>query len=195
MIELSALKTYLKDLSDIQEEYQMGYKIAATMVNFELLLENLEDETVETLCPFIRKTLLTAVIWTEKFARGTTIPKLELLKIGLGRGLFAIQCTRTRNFSRVEWQIKTGIRSFVLKAGNNGKMPKIKIKCVPDKPVKCPFCGSEDIKDIICGLPAPDFDYSRYVPGGCCRMPDSPQWHCDNCFAKFKKSSKRSKKI
>ena len=47
MIEADALKTYLEDLSDISEEYQTGYKIAATMVNFELLLENLEDETVE----------------------------------------------------------------------------------------------------------------------------------------------------
>ena len=62
MIELSALKTYLENLSDISAEYQTGYKIAATMVNFELLLENFEDETVETLFPFIRKTLLTAVI-------------------------------------------------------------------------------------------------------------------------------------
>ena len=85
MLELSALKTYLENLSDIQEEYQTGYKIAATMVNFELLLENLEDETVETLFPFIRKTLLTAVIWSEKFAESTTIPKIELLKSGLGR--------------------------------------------------------------------------------------------------------------
>ena len=195
MIELSALKTYLENLSDIQEEYQTGYKIAATMVNFELLLENFEDETVKTLFPFIRKTLLTAVIWTEKFAGGTTIPKIELLKSGLGRGFFAIQCTGTRNFSYVDWQIKSGIRSCINAKENKGKKPKIKVKTVSDKPVQCPFCGSEDIKDIIYGLPAPDFDYSRYVPGGCCRMPDSPQWHCDNCFAKFKKSSKRSKKI
>ena len=195
MIELSALKTYLENLSDISEEYQTGYKIAAEMINFELLLENLEDETVETLFPFLRKTLLTAVLWSEKFAEGTAIPKVELLKSGLGRGLFAIQCTGTRNFSYVDWQIKTTIRSFVLEAENNGKMPKIKIKCVPDKPEKCPFCGSEDIKDIVYGMPRVDFDYSRYISGGCVVMPDSPKWHCDNCFAKFKKSAKRSKKI
>lgn len=35
MIERSAFKTYLENLSDISEEYQTGYKIAATMVNFE----------------------------------------------------------------------------------------------------------------------------------------------------------------
>ena len=194
MIELSALKTYLENLSDISEEYQTGYKIAATMVNFELLLENLEDETVETLFSFIRKTLLTAVIWTEKFAGGTAIPKVELLKNGLGRGFFAIQCTGTRNFSRVEWQIKSGIRACINAKENKGKKPKIKVKTVSDKPEKCPFCESDDIKEIIYGLPRVDFDYSRYISGGCVVMQDSPKWHCDNCFAKFKKSSKRSKK-
>ena len=194
MIEADALKTYLEDLSDIPEECQAGYKIAATMVNFELLLENLKDETVETLFPFIRRTLLTAVIWTEKFAGGTTIPKVELLKNGLGRGFFAIQCTGTRNFSYVDWQIKSGIRSCINVKDNKGKKPKIKIKSVSRKPAKCPFCESDDIKEIIYGLPRVDFDYSRYISGGCVVMPDSPKWHCDNCFAKFKKSSKRSKK-
>ena len=194
MIELSALKTYLEDLSDIPEEYQTGYKIAAEMINFELLLKNLEDETVETLFPFIRKTLLTAVIWAEKFAEGTTIPKVELLKSGLGRGFFAIQCTGTRNFSYVDWQIKSGIRSSINAKENKGKKPKIKVKTVCAQPEKCPFCGSDDIKEIVYGLPSVDFDYSRYISGGCVVMPDSPKWHCDNCFAKFKQAPKRSKK-
>ena len=194
MIELSALKTYLENLSDISEEYQTGYKIAATMVNFELLLENLKDDTVETLFPFIRKTLLTAVIWAEKFAEGTTIPKVELLKNGLGRGFFAIQCTGTRNFSYVDWQIKSGIRSCINVKENKGKKPKIKVKTGSDKPEKCPFCGSDDIKALVYGMPRVDFDYSRYISGGCVVMPDSPKWHCDNCFAKFKQASKRSKR-
>ena len=193
MIELSALKTYLEDFSDIPEEYQTGYKIAATMVNFELLLENLEDETVETLFPFIRKTLLTAVIWAEKFAEGTTIPKVELLKSGLGRGFFAIQCTGTRNFSYVDWQIKSGIRSSINVKGNN-EDKNIKITSISRKPAKCPFCGADDIKEIVYGMPSIDFDYSRYISGGCVVMPDSPKWHCDNCFAKFKQASKRSKR-
>lgn len=193
MIELSALKTYLENLSDISEEYQTGYKIAATMVNFELLLENLEDETVETLFPFIRKTLLTAVIWAEKFAEGTTIPKVELLKSGLGRGFFAIQCTGTRNFSYVDWQIKSGIRSSINVKGNN-EDKNIKITSISRKPAKCPFCGADDIKEIVYGMPSIDFDYSRYISGGCVVMPDSPKWHCDNCFAKFKQASKRSKR-
>ena len=193
MIELSALKTYLEDFSDIPEEYQKGYKIAATMVNFELLLENLEDETVETLFPFIRKTLLTAVIWAEKFAEGTTIPKVELLKSGLGRGFFAIQCTGTRNFSYVDWQIKSGIRSSINVKGNN-EDKNIKITSISRKPAKCPFCGADDIKEIVYGMPSIDFDYSRYISGGCVVMPDSPKWHCDNCFAKFKQASQRSKR-
>ena len=193
MIELSALKTYLENLSDIQEEYQTGYKIAATMVNFELLLENLKDETVETLFPFIRKTLLTAVIWAEKFAEGTTIPKVELLKSGLGRGFFAIHCTGTRNFSYVDWQIKSGIRSSINVKGNN-EDKNIKITSISRKTAKCPFCGADDIKEIVYGMPSIDFDYSRYISGGCVVMPDSPKWHCDNCFAKFKQASKRSKR-
>ena len=189
------LKIYLNDFSDIPEEYQPGFKTAIAMVDWERLSAELYDESSEELFPFIRKTLLAAVMWANTFTEKTEISEMELLKQGLGRGLFALKCTGTRNFSFVEWQIKTTIRSFVLEAENNGKMPKIKIKCVPDKPEKCPFCGSEDIKDIIYGLPAPDFDYSRYISGGCVVMPDSPKWHCDNCFAKFKKSSKRSKKI
>ena len=188
------LKIYLNDFSDIPEEYQPEFKTAIAMVDWERLLENLYDESSEELFPFIRKTLLAAVMLANTFAETAAISEMELLKRGLGRGLFALQCTGTRNFSFVEWQIKTGIRSFILKAENHGKKPAIKIKCVSDKPVKCPFCGSEDIKDIIYGLPSPDFDYSKYISGGCCVMPDSPQWHCDNCFAKFKKALKRSRK-
>ena len=194
MIEADALKTYLEDLSDISEEYQKGYKIVTEMINFEQLLKRIEDENVETLFPFIRRTLLTAVIWSEKFAGGTAIPKVELLKSGLGRGLFALQCTGTRNFSYVDWQIKSGIRSCINVKENKGKKPKIKVKTVSDKPEKCPFCESDDIKEIIYGLLRVDFDYSRYISGGCIVMPDSPKWHCDNCFAKFKQASKRSKK-
>lgn len=188
------LKHFSADLADVPEQYQSLFKAAAAMVDVEQLLKNFTDENVETLFPLIRKTLLTAVIWTEKFAGGTAIPKVELLKSGLGRGLFSLQCTGTRNFSRVEWQIKSGIRACINAKANKGKKPKIKVKTVSDKPEKCPFCQSDDIKEIIYGLPRVDFDYSGYIPGGCCVMPDSPKWHCDNCFAKFKQSSKRSKK-
>ena len=194
MSRIEELKNYLADISDIPEEYQSGFKLASAMVNFEKLSEELSDESSEELFPFIRKTLLTAVIWAEKFAEGTAIPKVELLKSGLGRGLFALQCTGTRNFSYVEWQIKSGIRSCI-NAKENNEDTNIKITSVSRKPAKCPFCGSDDIKEIVYGMPRVDFDYSRYISGGCVVMPDSPQWHCDNCFAKFKKSSKRSKKI
>ena len=186
------LKIYLNEFSDIPEEYQPEFKTAIAMVDWERLLEDLYDESSEELFPFIRKTLLAAVMLANTFAETAAISEMELLKRGLGRGLFALQCTGTRNFSFVEWQIKTAIRSFILKAENHGKKPAIKIKCVSDKPVKCPFCGSEDIKDIIYGLPSPDFDYSKYISGGCCVMPY--KWHCDNCFAKFKKALKRSRK-
>ena len=193
MSRIEELKNYLADISDIPEEYQSGFKLASAMVNFEKLSEELSDESSEELFPFIRKTLLTAVIWTEKFAKSTTIPKIELLKSGLGRGLFALRCTGTRNFSYIDWQIKSGIRSCI-NAKENDEDTNIKITSVSRKPAKCPFCGSDDIKEIVYGMPRVDFDYSRYISGGCVVMPDSPKWHCDNCFAKFKKSSKRSKK-
>ena len=187
------LKIYLDDFSDIPEEYQPGFKTAIAMVDWERLLENLYDESSEELFPFIRKTLLAAVMLANTFAETAAISEMELLKSGLGRGLFALQCTGTRNFSYVEWQIKSGIRSCI-NAKENNEDTNIKITSVSRKPAKCPFCGSEDIKDIIYGLPSPDFDYSKYISGGCCVMPDSPQWHCDNCFAKFKKALKRSRK-
>ena len=189
------LKNYLADLSDIPEQYLVLFQRAVVMVDWEKMSEELPDESSEKLFPFISKTLLAAAIWTKRSAETSQFPEMELLKRALGRGLFALQCIGTRNFSWVEWQIKSAIRSFILTAENNGKIPKIKIKCVPDKPVKCHFCGSDDIKEIIYGLPSVDFDYSKYISRGCCVMPNSPKWHCDNCFAKFKKSSKRSKKI
>ena len=187
------LKNDLNDISDIPEQYQSNFKTAIEMADWEQLSGVFSDQSSEELLPFVRKTLLAAVIWANKFAETAAISEMELLKKGLGRGLLALQCTGTGNFSFVEWQIKKGIRSFILKAENHGKMPKIKMKSVPDKPVKCPFCGSEDVKEIIYGLPAPDFDYSEYTPGGCCVMPF--QWYCDNCFAKFRKSSKRNRRI
>ena len=187
------LKHFPADLAGVPEQYQSLFKVAAAMVDVEQLLKNLADETPETLFPFIRKTLLAAVVWSEKFAGGTTIPKIELLKSGLSRGFFVVNCTGTRNFSRVEWQIKAGIRSCINAKENKGEI-RIKIKSVSRKPVKCPFCGSNDIKEIIYGMPRVDFDYSRYISGGCVVMPDSPKWHCDNCFAKFKQAPKRSKK-
>ena len=177
------LKNYLKDISDIPEQYQSGFQLASAMVNLEKLSERLSDESFKELFPFIRKTLLAAAMWANTFAENAAISEMELLKRGLGCGLFALKCTGTRNFSFVEWQIKKGIREFIRRMENNGKMPKIKIKFVSCKPVKCPFCGSEDMKEIIYGLPSPDFDYSRYISGGCCARP--LQWHCDNCFAKF----------
>ena len=186
------LKNYLEDISDIPEQYQPGFKLASTMANPDKLSEAFSSESQEDLFPFIRKTFLAAVMWADTFSETAAISEMELLKQGLARGLFALQCTGTGNFSRVEWQIKTGIRSFILKTENRGKMPAIRKKCVSCKPVKCPFCGSEDIKDIIYGLPSSDFDYSKHIPGSCCVMPF--KWHCDNCFAKFKKTSGRSLK-
>ena len=77
---------------------------------------------------------------------------------------------------------------------NNGKKPKIHRKTVSRKPEKCPFCNSGEIKKIIYGMPAPDFDYSKYISGGCCVTPDSPTWGCGNCSAGFRKKTAQKEK-
>lgn len=79
---------------------------AAEMVDWEKVSEELSDESSGKLFPFIRKTLLTAAMWAKRSAETASIPEMELLKSGLGRGLFALQCSGIRNFSRVEWQIR-----------------------------------------------------------------------------------------
>jgi len=181
MIEPDALRKYLEDLSDIPEEYQAEFKLAVAMTNFNLLLESIDDEKIETLFPFVGKTLLTAVVWAEKFADAAEIEKNELLRCGVGHGLFTVKCIGTRNFSEVEAQIARGMRTLV----NKKKKIKIRKKTVSYRPAKCPFCGSDDVKEIIYGLPAPDFDFSKYISGGCCIMTNPPAWSCCNCFAKF----------
>ena len=193
--ELDDLRMFLEDLSDLPEQYRAGFKTAAAMINFEPLPEHPAGENPEKLFSFIRDTLLVAVKWSEAFAVTSDIAPIELLRPGLGRGFFAIQCTGTRNFSYVEWQVKQGIRAFINKKKNKGKKTKIQQKTVSRKPVKCPFCGSSDIKKIVYGMPGLDFDYAKYVSGGCCIMPDSPQWRCDNCCAKFRKNNGKEKKI
>ena len=115
MEKINYRQNYLDNLSDIPEQYQNGYKVAVSIIDWEKLLEQLcfSSEQKDVLFPFIRKMLLAAVIWTEKFSTDTEIQKIELLRSGLESGLFALQCTGMRNFSWIEWQIKNGIRSFI----------------------------------------------------------------------------------
>jgi hypothetical protein len=45
----------------------------------------------------------------------------------------------------------------------------------------CPECKSSEVKKIIYGLPAHDFDFDKYEVGGCCVTPNDPQYKCGRC--------------
>ena len=46
----------------------------------------------------------------------------------------------------------------------------------------CPSCGVVgSLKRIIFGMPSEDFDYDRYISGGCCVTPDDPEVGCTTC--------------
>lgn len=53
------------------------------------------------------------------------------------------------------------------------------------KPKQCPKCGSENIKEIVYGLPTEEFmeseEAKKYHFAGCIVMEDDPAWHCDKC--------------
>jgi hypothetical protein len=45
----------------------------------------------------------------------------------------------------------------------------------------CPECKSSEVKKIIYGLPAHDFDFDKYEVGGCCVTPNDPKYKCMKC--------------
>jgi hypothetical protein len=57
----------------------------------------------------------------------------------------------------------------------------------PERPGKCPACGSARVAEIIYGLPAfsPELEEAlesgRTVLGGCCVTSDDPRWRCLEC--------------
>jgi hypothetical protein len=47
---------------------------------------------------------------------------------------------------------------------------------------RCPECGSENVKKIAYGLPAPDVHWpDDVVMGGCCITGNDPTRHCGEC--------------
>ena len=47
---------------------------------------------------------------------------------------------------------------------------------------RCPGCGVVgSMKEIVYGMPTKDFDYERYISGGCCISPKSPTHGCSGC--------------
>ena len=55
-------------------------------------------------------------------------------------------------------------------------------KCVRLSTASCPSCGGiGSLKKIVYGMPNSDFDFERYIVGGCCVTDDDPEIGCVNC--------------
>jgi len=65
------------------------------------------------------------------------------------------------------------------------------IKTIEDVIICCPWCGSNNVAEILYGLPAmdenlrKDIDEGRIYIGGCVVSDYSPQYHCNNCKKEF----------
>lgn len=46
----------------------------------------------------------------------------------------------------------------------------------------CPSCGQKgQLKKIIYGMPVQDFDFEKYIVGGCCVTGQDPEIGCVEC--------------
>jgi hypothetical protein len=58
-------------------------------------------------------------------------------------------------------------------------------------PKACPECKKEGtLKRIVYGMPGPDFDFEKYVVGGC--IPDDAIAECSNCGWTKRKKQKET---
>jgi len=61
---------------------------------------------------------------------------------------------------------------------------------------KCPNCKSENIAQILRGLPdmtkisQKDIDDSKIILGGCLVGENDPDWHCNDCGNEWQNDSK-----
>jgi len=48
--------------------------------------------------------------------------------------------------------------------------------------VLCPGCGaSGSVREIVYGMPGRDFDFDKYIVGGCCVTEVDPDIGCKEC--------------
>jgi len=48
--------------------------------------------------------------------------------------------------------------------------------------VLCPGCGaSGSIQEIVYGMPGSDFEFDKYIVGGCCVTDNDPDIGCKEC--------------
>ena len=123
------LKIYLNDFSDIPEEYQPEFKTAIAMVDWERLLEDLYDESSEELFPFIRKTLLAAVMLTNTFAETAAISANGVIETRFRKRIVCTSMYRDKKFFICGMANKNNYPQFYTqsreswkKAGNQDKM-------------------------------------------------------------------------
>ncbi len=60
-----------------------------------------------------------------------------------------------------------------------------------EEKIKCPFCGSESIAEILYGMPAfseeldRELEQKKIILGGCIISEDSPEFHCNKCHREW----------
>ena len=58
------------------------------------------------------------------------------------------------------------------------------------KKLKCPKCNSKETVPIVYGLPPMELveeaNRGEIALGGCCVVPDQPEWQCKSCDYEFK---------
>ena len=83
------------------------------------------------------------------------IKKLNSLKVGVGTygGAITAKALRLMNPERVK---RKQLRIFT-----------------------CPQCGTKSLKKILYGMPGDDFDFDKYIVGGC--MPSEADIGCAQC--------------
>jgi hypothetical protein len=53
-------------------------------------------------------------------------------------------------------------------------------------PVICPNCQTDQVKEIIYGLPdVESFDFEKYEVGGCCVSDEDAHYKCQSCHHSF----------
>lgn len=63
-----------------------------------------------------------------------------------------------------------------------------------DNSIRCPNCGSDNIAEILWGLPAftdelqEKLSEGKVVLGGCCVSLDDPKYKCNDCTHRFGRS-------
>ncbi|MBS4539017.1 hypothetical protein GOQ27_11130 [Clostridium sp. D2Q-11] len=56
---------------------------------------------------------------------------------------------------------------------------------------ECPKCNPKNVAKIVYGYPSHELykepEEGQVILGGCCIMPDSPEYHCNECDAEWRK--------